>query len=110
MINFNEYGITTKAIYSMDSFEFDRLVKAELPKLAECPDIENYNFVANVGAYNGSAREFDSETFYFDEKEEASFLEELKKGILYVGTHDILDFLIYKEALPNGDYIISVCW
>lgn len=110
MINFNEYEITSKAVYSMDSFEFDRLVKAELPKLVECPGIDGYDFVASVGACNGSSREFNSETFYFNEKEELIFLEELKKGILYVGTHDIIDFLMYKEALPKGNYIISVCW
>jgi len=110
MINFNEYEITSKAVYSMDYFDFDRLVKAELPKLAECPDVEKYEFAASVEASNDSSHEFGSNTLYFTEKDEISFLENLKKGIWRVSTHDIIDFLMYKEVLPKGEYIISVSW
>lgn len=46
MINLNEYGIVSKAVYKIDYDDFENLVKAELPKIAECKDIEEYSFVA----------------------------------------------------------------
>ena len=110
MINFNEYSITSKAVYSMDYFDFNRLVKAELPKLAECPDIEKYEFLASVQASNDSSHEFGSDTLYFTEKDKIDFLEDLKEGIWNVSTDEIIDFLMYEEVLPKGEYIISVCY
>jgi len=110
MINFNEYEITSKAVYSMDYFDFNRLVKTELPKLAECPDIEKYEFVASVEAHNDSSHELGSNTLYFTEKDKVDFLEKLKKGIWHVNTDDIIDFLMYEGVLPKGEYIINVSW
>lgn len=110
MINFNEYKITSKAVYSMDYYDFERMVKKELASLVECPDLENYDFVASIECGNDSCHEFGSDTLYFKEQDEIDFLEKIKKGIFHTHTSTIVDFLMFKEVIPKGLYVIDVCW
>lgn len=37
-------------------------------------------------------------------------LEKLKKGRYSFINDDLVNFLIHKEVIPRGEYIIDVCW
>lgn len=110
MINLNEYGIVSKAVYKIDYGDFEDLVKAELPKIAECKDIEEYSFVAAEECGNNSTHDFGTNEPNFKEGYFNDMLEKLKKGRYSFINDDLVNFLIHKEVIPRGEYIIDVCW
>lgn len=110
MINLNTYGIVSKAVYKMDYGNFEDLVKVELPKLAECKDIEEYSFVAAEECGNDSTHDFGTNEPSFKDDDFEDLLEKLKEGRYWFVNNDIVNFLIYKEVIPRGEYIIDVCW
>lgn len=110
MINLNTYGIVSRAVYKMDYGDFEDLVKEELPKLTECKDIEKYSFVAAEECGNDSTHDFGTNEPSFKDDDFEDLLEKLKEGRYWFVNDDIVNFLIYKEVIPRGEYIIDVCW
>lgn len=110
MINLNEYGIKSKAVYYLDYGDFENLVVKELPKITECKDIEDYSFVAAEECGNDSTHEFGENDPDFEDGDFDYLIQKLKEGNYRGVNHDIVNFLIYKEVIPRGEYIIDVCW
>lgn len=110
MINLNKYNITSKAVYTLDYSDFESLVIEELPKLVNCKNIEKYSFVAAEECGNDSSHEFGSNNPTFEDDDFDYLIEKLNNGDYQFVNGDIVDFLMHKEIIPRGEYIISVCW
>lgn len=91
-------------VYILDYSTFDKLV-------AEHLDWPDYNFVAQQETNNDTSHLYTDITknpkYEWDVRDRDELLVGDRK---YKGPHDILLALVYKDILPEGNYIINVSW
>lgn len=95
--------VTTKTIHELDYSNFEKIVESVYGK--------EYNFIADEEMGNDSSQTYNNiiaeELDEFDKK----YLEEFKE----IGNHNylsttLLTDLVNQGYLPEGNYVIKVCW
>lgn len=106
--------IETVTVHKIDAFELNDLVNETYtlePEKFSYGSQPRYNFVAVEECGNDSAHEFhvDGYVAEWDEGELAKWIASGgKEG--WIGNDVILDDLCRRGLIPEGDYVVSVCW
>lgn len=96
-----------KEFYRIEYPELERIVKKIFP-------LTEYDFVSSEEANNYSSYEFNrikKENYpKWNKYDENSWTEFLKENYKSMITRQILEFLVYNNVFPEGDYLIAVYW
>lgn len=107
-------GMQKKLVIKMDDRTFEKLIKQEIPKLVNVPDIDEYEFVAHEESGNDVSHSFNASGLYkYYQDKENPFEYEIKQwesGNLHYQAGNFVHFLVYKGVLEPAEYIVSVSW
>lgn len=92
-----------KTNIEMDYDELDELVHNHFP------NAEDYEFCAEEECGNNTAKTFNGIDGQYKYLNRESALKDFEAG-RFRNTHAILHRLCELEAIPAGDYVITVCW
>ena len=94
--------LVTEPYYNLDCYEFNDLVKKTYG--------HQYDFIADMECGNDTSHTFKMKKeplFDFDKDDLAEFIKTGRYSYLY---HTIFQDLVNRDILPEGNYIIEVCW
>lgn len=108
----------TKTVTEIDYHEFEKLVIDKLRNGIDDTRIgREFSIVAMEEWNNDEEHSFNNikktdypKKYHTDRDEMERFIETGEWSIYKPGVFTILEYLVYKEILPEGNYLISVCW
>lgn len=107
-------GSQKKLVITMDDRAFEDFVKNHLPRVAECPNIKKYEFVAYEETPNDSSHSYDTLSLYdYHQANPESFehdLENFKNGKFHYMASAIFHYLTFKGVIEPAEYIVKVSW
>lgn len=95
-----------KIYHVIEDNEFDKLVKEKLGFNYECIAANEWNNDSSYTSDNVTRKDWESE---FDQNELLNLIDSNNDGNI-ISFHTILSYMVYKEMLPDGNYLIDVCW
>lgn len=98
-----------KTFHVLEDNEFDQLVAEKLGILYECVAENEWN---NDSCYSTSnIKKSDAESEFFKQYDLPEIEEAIaKKDGSGLDFHQILEYMVWKEMIPEGNYLIEVCW
>jgi len=94
--------VETKTIHKLDYSDLERIIKAVYK--------QDYSVAAAEEVGNDSALTFSVKSEPLDKWQQESMEEFKTKGDYSYSTSTILQDLANNNYLPEGDYVIEICW
>ncbi len=107
-------GMQKKVVIKMDDQTFEKLIKQEIPKLVNIPDIHEYEFIAHEESDNDVSHSLGGAsllTYYQDKENPFEYeIKQWESGNFHYQARSFVNFLIYKGVLEPAEYIVDVSW
>lgn len=101
----------TKTYFIYEWHEFEKLVKDNLGHSIRVVELEEWNNDSDYKFDNVKKKDAESELFInWGLKDVEKFINTGEWEMFHPSVSDLLTYMVWKDMIPEGNYLISVCW